>query len=70
MLSRHTLQSTRRNRQSAKRFFKRVLGNQHTIGPRVINVDKSPTFPPALSELQTESEFPNKIKLRPIKYLA
>ena len=63
MLSRH------RNKQAAKRFFKKLLGNQHVVDPRVINVDKSTTFPPALSELQTENEFPRKTKLRPIKYL-
>ena len=38
-------------------------------GPRVINVDKSPTFPPALSELQDEGIMPSDTKLRPIKYL-
>ena len=41
----------------------------HTVTPRVINVDKSPTFPPALSELQEENEMPNDTKLRAIKYL-
>ncbi len=63
MLSRH------RNKKSAKRFFKKVLGNAHTVNPRVINVDKSPTFPPALSELQEENEMPDDTKLRAIKYL-
>src|SRR5271156_6756733 len=48
--------SLNRNKQSAKRFFKKLLGNTHTIDPRVINVDKSPTFPPALSELQAENK--------------
>jgi len=37
-----------RNKKAAKRFFKKLLGNKHTVDPRVINVDKSPTFPPAL----------------------
>ena len=63
MLSRH------RNKQSAKRFFKKVLGNPHTINPRVINVDKSPTFPPALNELQAANEMSVKTKLRAVKYL-
>ncbi len=63
MLSRH------RNKKSAKRFFKKVLSNQHVVCPRVINVDKSPTFPPTLSELQEEGELPPDTKLRPIKYL-
>ena len=44
--------SNQRNKKAAKRFFKKLLGNKHTVDPRVINVDKSPTFPPALSELQ------------------
>jgi IS6 family transposase len=35
----------------------------------VINVDKSPTFPPALSELQATNEAPKKTKLRAIMYL-
>ncbi len=63
MLSRH------RNKQSAKRFFKKELGNAHTINPRVINVDKSPTFSPALNELQAANEMPVKTKLRAVKYL-
>ena len=63
MLSKH------RNKKAAKRFFKKLLGNGHTIDPGVINVDKSPTFPPALSELQATNEAPKKTKLRAIKYL-
>ena len=63
MLSRY------RNKITAKRFFKKVLSNGHVVTPRVINVDKSPTFPPALIELQDTLEFPSNTKLRPIKYL-
>ncbi len=61
--------SKNRNKQAAKRFFKKLLSNGHTISPRVINVDKSPTFPPALSELQASNEAPKKTKLRSVKYL-
>jgi transposase-like protein len=61
--------SRNRNKQSTKRFFKKLLVSNHTIDPRVINVDKSPTFPPALSELQSEIVMPKKTKLRAIKYL-
>ncbi len=61
--------SKNRNKKAAKRFFKKLLGSSHTIDPRVINVDKSPTFPPALSELQAVNEAPKKTKLRAIKYL-
>jgi transposase, IS6 family len=61
--------SVHRNKQSAKRFFKKLFSNQHANNPRVINVDKSPTFPPALNELQAENEAPKKTKLRAVKYL-
>ena len=63
MLSRH------RNKKSAKRFFKKCLGNAHVNVPRVINIDKSPTFPPALEELQKADEMSSKMRLRPIKYM-
>ena len=63
MLSRY------RNKQAAKKFFKKPLSNKHVVSPRVINVDKSPTFPPALSELQDEGELASDAKLRPVKYL-
>ena len=63
MLSRY------RNKKAAKRFFTKVLANLHVMPPRVINVDKNPTFPPALSELQDECAMPRTTKLRPIKYL-
>ena len=61
--------SIHRSKKSAKRFFKKVLGNQHVKNPRIINVDKSPTFPAALTELKEENDFPANAKLRPIKYL-
>ena len=61
--------SRTRNKKSAKRFFKKLLGNKHTIDPRVINVDKNPTFPSALNELQSENLAPKETKLRAIKYL-
>ena len=61
--------SRNRNKKAAKRLFKKLLGNSHTVDPRGINVDKSPTFPPALSELQAANEAPKKTKLRAIKYL-
>jgi transposase, IS6 family len=42
---------------------------QNVVNPHVINVDKSPTFPPTLSELQEEDLMPKKTRLRAIKYL-
>jgi hypothetical protein len=46
-----------------------LLGNFHTIDPKVINVNKSLRFPPALRELQAVNEALKKTKLRAIKYL-
>lgn len=45
------------------------MGNLHTVDPRVITVDKSPAFPPTLSELQAANDMPSHTLLRPIKYL-
>ena len=61
--------SVHRNKKAAKRFFKKTLKNGHVIDPRVMNVDKSPTFPPALEELQKDGLMPKETKLGPIKYL-
>lgn len=63
MLSRH------RNKQAAKRFFKKVLSNHHVIAPRVINVDKNASYPPANDDLKDEQVMPPDTKLRQIKYL-
>ena len=49
--------------------FKQLLGNKHVTQPRIINVDKSPTFPPALNELQEENNAPPETGLRAVKYL-
>jgi len=63
MLSRY------RNKQAAKKFFKKVLGNSHVIDPRVINVDKNPAFPPALNDLKDDQEMLSHTKLQQVKYL-
>jgi transposase, IS6 family len=60
--------SVHRNKHSGKIFFKQLFSNQHAANPRVINVDKSPTFPPALNELQ-ENKAPKMTTLRAVKYL-
>ncbi len=58
-----------RNKQAAKRFFKKVLDNHRVNKPRVINVDKNAAFPSAHSELQDEEITPKKTWLRQVKYL-
>jgi len=57
------------NQKTAKRFFKKFMGNRHCKKPRVINVDKVKAFPPAFAECQTEAIIPINTKLRQQKYL-
>jgi len=61
--------SPNRDKDAAKRFFKKLLGNKHCKTPRVINVDKAKSFPPAFQESKEENVIPEKTKLRRQKYL-
>jgi transposase-like protein len=47
--------SAKRNLKAAKRFFKKALSSNHNQIPRVITVDKNPTYPPAIDELKNEN---------------
>jgi transposase-like protein len=61
--------SATRNAVSAKRFFRKALRVRHTTPPRVINVDKNPTYPKAVGKLKKKETLPQVCKLRPVKYL-
>jgi transposase, IS6 family len=63
------LLSATRDAQAAKRFFSKALGASHTTTPRVINVDKNPAYPKALTELKAEGTLPPHRELRQSKYL-
>ncbi len=68
----HTLEfmlSENRDGVAAKKFFKKALINNHTISPRVINVDKNAAYPVAFAELKEEGFLRKNCLLRPIKYL-
>jgi IS6 family transposase len=54
---------------SAKRFFRKALRARHTTPPRVINVDRNPSYPKAISRLKKRGTLPKGCKLRPVKYL-
>jgi transposase-like protein len=58
-----------RSRRAAKRFFKKVLGGKHVTSPRVINVDKNPTYIGAARALKREKVLPEKCKRRPSQYM-
>ena len=58
-----------RNAASAKRFFRKALRAEHTVPPRVINVDRNPSYPKAVGKLKSKGTLPKGCKLRPVKYL-
>ncbi|EJQ37620.1 hypothetical protein IEE_05179 [Bacillus cereus BAG5X1-1] len=61
--------SESRDKQAAKRFFKKALVFSHVSKPRVITVDKNPAYTIAIQELKEEKQMPEGIKLRQVKYL-
>ncbi|OOR17061.1 IS6 family transposase [Bacillus cereus] len=61
--------SESRDKQAAKRFFKKALAFSHVSKPRVITVDKNPAYPIVIQELKEEKQMPEGIKLRQVKYL-
>jgi len=63
------LLSPRRDGEAAKRFFAKTLAAPHTSTPRVITVDKNPSYPKAFKELKAEGILPDACDLRQSKYL-
>ena len=63
------LLSARQDTAAAKRFFRRALGQPHTVSPRTIAVDKNPAYPRAVVELKEDGELWRSCRLRQIKYL-
>ncbi|HDR7417810.1 TPA: IS6 family transposase [Bacillus cereus] len=61
--------SESRDKQAAKRFFKKALAFSYVSKPRVITVDKNPAYPIAIQELKEEKQMPEGIQLRQVKYL-
>ena len=58
-----------RDHRAAKRFFKKALWSFHVSKPRVITVDKNPSYPMAIEELKNQKKMPVGIQLRQVKYL-
>src|SRR5215510_10759460 len=61
--------SAKRGARAAKRFFRKMLKAPKHQSPRVINVDRSNAYPPAVEELKKEGVFPVTSQLRQCKYL-
>jgi transposase-like protein len=58
-----------RHAGAAACFFRKALGQAHTVMPRVVNVDQNAAYPPAIAALQAEGTLDPAGKLRPVKYL-
>lgn len=63
------LLTARRDTEAAKRFFIKALKGSHTQSPRVINVDKNPSYPPAIEQLKKSSILPEDTEREQVKYL-
>ena len=61
--------SAKRDARAAKRFFRKMLKAASHSPPRVINVDWSNAYPPAVEELKNEGRLPVSSQLRQCRYL-
>ena len=63
------LLSAKRDAAAAKRFLQKALRSPSHPRPRVINVDRNPSYPKAISELRRTGELSRCCRCRPIRYL-
>src|ERR671912_241763 len=63
------LLSAKRDAEAAKRFFRKALGQPHTVNPRTITVDKNPAYPCAVAEMKRDGELWRFSRLRQAKFL-
>jgi transposase-like protein len=63
------LLSAKRDAEAAKRFFRKALGQPHTVNPRTITVDKNPAYPKAVSEMKQDAELWRFARLRQVRFL-
>ncbi|QGN79364.1 Integrase core domain protein (plasmid) [Piscirickettsia salmonis] len=61
--------SRQQNAKAAMRFFKKAIAQPYVKSPRVVNVDKHASFPPAHQKAKDEGLFSSQCKLRRVKYL-
>ena len=63
------LHSVRQDTAAAKRFFRKALGQLHTVNPRTVTVDKNPAYPRAVAEMTAGGKLGRRSRLRQVKYL-
>jgi IS6 family transposase len=61
--------SAHRDQLAAARFLKKALLAHHSSLPRVINVDKAPSYPCAVASAKKVGYLPEETELRQVKYL-
>ena len=62
------LLSAERDAEAAERFFRKALGQPHTVDPRTITVDKNPACPCAAAEMKEDGEPWRFSRLRQAKF--
>src|SRR3954471_18369559 len=63
------LLSAKRDAAAAQRFFRKALGQPHTVNPRTITVDKNAAYPKAIAEMKQSAELWRFSRLRQVKFL-
>ena len=63
------LLTAKRDAAAAKRFFRKALRSPGNPVPRVINVDKNPSYPAAVEAPKEKGVLPRRVHLRQCKYL-
>src|SRR4030088_3130326 len=63
------LLTANRDTAAAKRFLRRAIDASGNPMPRVINVDKNPTYPAAMDAMKADGTIPRRVVLRQCKYL-
>lgn len=61
--------SAKRDKNAAKRFFRKMMRADHRRLPFTLSVDKNAAYPPAFEVMQRERVPPKDCKLRRVKYL-
>jgi transposase-like protein len=61
--------TTKRNAAAARRFFRKALGQPHTVNPRTVTVDKNAAYPVATKAMKRAGELWRFAKLRQVKFL-
>src|SRR5947199_1447431 len=59
----------KRDAAAAKRFLQKALRSSGHPRPRVVNVDRNPSYPKAVAELKQIGELGRRCRCRPVRYL-